>query len=153
MFHMGATHNCMPQTSRNIPWWGRLWNTYSQAWTMSTRSRKFSCRREGERGISNLTLFTPVIHVFCNGPPHYQHELTQLSSKIFRHVHHSSAVHVHERSMHFLNNKMQYTFSLTVHTSGRHNGGNYEKIVYQDSKGIIFIQFFKSMVQHVFQSF
>ena len=37
----------------------------------------------------------------ANGTPHSWHELTQFSSKIFRHVHLYSAVNVHEHSIYF----------------------------------------------------
>ena len=55
---------------------------------------------EGNGGLPHIILITPVMCVLYNDTPHYLHELTQFRSKIFRHVHPCSVVHVYGCSMH-----------------------------------------------------
>ena len=57
---------------------------------------------EGKRGLNHLIFNTTVLYAFWRLPPHFWHELTQLISEIFRHVHILNTLHVNERSMIFV---------------------------------------------------
>ena len=60
-------------------------------------------------GLPHVTFTTPVMDAFCNGATLPGHELTQLSSKTFRCVHHFSTLHLHDCRANFYN-KMVFTY-------------------------------------------
>ena len=56
---------------------------------------------EEHGGLTHLIFITIFLYVLCNSLPHYQHELTQFRSKIFRGFHFCSVLHVHDISTQF----------------------------------------------------
>ena len=88
--------------------------------------------------ITHLTFLAPVMDVLCKGTPYSQHELTQLRSKIFRHVHLCSAVHVQVLSMHFCIIVCAVTFPFLFTPRDEYNRQNSESIAYQDAKDMHF---------------
>ena len=67
-------------------------------------------------GLINIILTTIVMDFLYNDTPYYQHELTQFSSKIFRHVHPCSVVHMSAACI--LHKNIWCDFYLPVYAPG-----------------------------------
>ena len=100
---------------------------------------------EGNGGLPHIILITPVIDVLYNDTMHYQYELIKFRSKMFRHVHPCSVVHVYEWGINFAS---YYVMCILPSYSRTRT-----KLVSQYENDIIFIRFLLSMVCYVFQLF
>ena len=119
MVHIGAKQLLTLDSSYHSMVSKSQGKTY-QDWVISTWSHKFDHRWEITGGIPHLIFLTPFMYLFRNIPPHYWNELTQLNSKISRHIQNFSAVHVHSTWI-FLYSMMCCTFVPHVHASWRYN--------------------------------
>ena len=88
---------------------------------------------KGQGGLPYLTLSPPIMDILCNSPPHSWHELTQFSSEILRYVQICSALHLHERRVHFHIIICDVPFLFLFMSSD-----NIAGIVYQDTKDMSF---------------
>ena len=100
-FHIGA--ETIIHSSHQVTLHGKEGpNLFNQDWVSSTQFFTNSLIYEKEQGlILHLIFITPFLYFFCNGTSHWWHKMTQVNSKIFRHVRPCSSLHVHYRGTNF----------------------------------------------------
>ena len=148
MFHMGAKH-CLPGSSGTIAQEQCSWKNHAYDCMRITWSCISTCTWRSRGGLHHIRLNSYILDVLCNVTPHYWHEMTQFSSRIFRHTQLCIVVIFYEHSMYFCIIRCEVPFTLLFAHLDNMMGTMNKYFSFKIQRTYFTSIFIESMVQHV----